>query len=391
MRRIIEAVENPAMTESSPRPSSLETESQNPLNPPQGLRDAEDQLSGILPHIAAGIVILSADQSISSWNSRAEHITGYTFQEVSTVGLVQLFEPVEIMQHLLSKAQQGIPTLNEYTHLRHADGKLVRVAVQCSPQRHMGHSSCDIVLAFRELEPLQERFRRDDHLIMLGRLASSLSHEIRNPLNAIFLHTDVLEEELKQPTPDHQELISESLATIKMEITRVNELVQDYLSLARLSSLQREVVNIGTMMEEFALEITELLAHHHVTLELEVLADLGQVALHRNTLRRALLNLVHNAIDAMPEGGILTLRGRQTATHVHLEVRDTGMGIPEDQLPLLFTPFHTTKPGGTGFGLYVVQEIIVSHDGEIMVSSEPGVGTIFTVILPLAADADNGA
>jgi two-component system, sporulation sensor kinase E len=379
------------MTESSPRALSLETESQNPLNPSQGPGDIEDQVSSILPHMAAGIVVLSADQSISSWNSRAEHITGYTFQEVSTVGLDQLFEPAEIMQHLLNKAQQGIPTLNEFTHLRHANGKLLRVAVQCSPQRHMGHSSCDIVVAFRELEPLQERFRRDDHLIMLGRLASSLSHEIRNPLNAIFLHTDVLEEELKQPTPDHQELISESLATIKTEIMRVNELVQDYLSLARLSTLQREVVDMGTMMEEFALEITELLADHQVTLELEMLADLGQVALHRNTLRRALLNLVHNAIDAMPEGGTLTLSGRRTAAHVYLEVRDTGMGIPKDQLPLLFTPFHTTKPGGTGFGLYVVQEIIVSHDGEITVSSEPGVGTTFTVVLPLAADVDNGA
>lgn len=379
------------MTESSPRVSSVAMDLQNPLDPPQGPGDIEDHESTILPHMAAGIVVLGGDLSISSWNSRAENITGYTFQEIGTVGLVQIFEPVEIMQHLLNKAQQGIPTLNEYTHIRHADGSLLRVAVQCSPQRHAGRSHCNIVVAFREVEPLEERFRRDDHLIMLGRLASSLSHEIRNPLNAIFLHTDVLEEELRQPTPDYQELISESLATIKMEITRVNELVQDYLSLARLSSLQREVVDIGAMLEEFALEITELLADHSVTLELDLPTDLGQVALHRNTLRRALLNLVHNAIEAMPEGGTLTLSGRRTETHVHLEVRDTGTGIPEEQLPLLFTPFHTTKPSGTGFGLYVVQEIIVSHDGEIMVSSEPGVGTMFTVVLPLAADADSSA
>jgi signal transduction histidine kinase len=218
---------------------------------------------------------------------------------------------------------------------------------------------------------------------MLGRLASSLSHEIRNPLNAIFLHADVMEEELHQPSPDNLELVLESLTEIKREITRVDDLVQDYLSLARLSTLEREPETLGALVEEFALEMAEQMAERNVSIEFEGLEQLGQVALHRNTFRRVLLNLVQNAMDAMPQGGTVTFRGRREASQLYLDVQDTGTGIPDDQLPLLFTPFHSTKAEGTGLGLHVVQEIMAAHEGRITVASEPGAGAMFTITLPL--------
>lgn len=354
-----------------------------PFISPHEVEDAEDRVSEVLSHLASGLVILGVDQSISSWNLQAERITGYTFQQINALGLAQIFEPAEIMQHLLRKAQDDIPTLSEYLYLRHADGTRVPVAVQCSPQRHMGRTECQIVLAFRELEPLEEQLRRNDHLMMLGRLASSLSHEIRNPLNAIFLHADVMEEELHQPSSDHLELVLESLTEIKREITRVDDLVQDYLSLARLSALEREPETLGTVVEEFALEMAEQMAERKVSIALEGLEQLGQVALHRNTFRRVLLNLVQNAMDAMPQGGTVTFRGRREASQLYLDVQDTGTGIPVDQLPLLFTPFYSTKAEGTGLGLHVVQEIMAAHEGRITVASKPGVGAMFTITLPL--------
>ena len=347
--------------------------------------EAQDLVSEILPHTAAGIAVLGADLSLSSWNSQAESITGYALEAVAARGLVQCFEPREVMQHILSKVQDGIPTLSEYLHLRHADGRLVPVTVQCSPQRHLGRDDCVVVVVFQELAPLQEHLRHDEHLRMLGRLASSLSHEIRNPLNAIFLHVDVLEEELRHPTPDHQTQMAESLADIRAEITRLNDLVQDYLSLARLSDLHREATDFDALVEAFGLEMQEQLETRGITLRLEGLRHLGQVLLHRNAFRRVLLNLVHNAMDAMPQGGTLTIRGERTASRVSVEVRDTGSGIPKDQFPLLFTPFHTTKPEGTGLGLYVVQQIVDAHEGHLAITSTAGIGTAVTITLPLAA------
>jgi signal transduction histidine kinase len=225
---------------------------------------------------------------------------------------------------------------------------------------------------------------------MLGRLAGSLSHEIRNPLNAAFLHVDVLEEELQQLTPDRSQM-AESLTEIRMEITRLNDLVQDYLSLARLSDLRRAPTELGLMVETLAQEMQEQLDARGIALHREGLGNLGQVPL-QHVFRRVLLNLVQNAVDAMPQGGTLTIRGQREETQVRLEISDTGSGIPLDQFPLLFTPFHTTKSEGTGLGLYVVQQVVAAHEGEVAVTSETGQGTTFTITLPLAAaDASSRA
>jgi signal transduction histidine kinase len=153
----------------------------------------------------------------------------------------------------------------------------------------------------------------------------------------------------------------------------MHDLVQDYLSLARLVHLRCEPVDLGTMLDTLALELQEK-------------CDMQGITLHRqglSTLRRTVLNLLHNAIDAMPYGGMLTLRGDRTASEVRIEVRDTGHGISVEHLALLFTPFHTTKPEGTGLGLYVAQQIVTAHGGKIAVTSTLEQGTTFTITLSL--------
>ena len=104
----------------------------------------------------------------------------------------------------------------------------------------------------------------------------------------------------------------------------------------------------------------------------EGLRELGHVRMHESTLRRAVFNLVQNAADAMPHGGTLTLRGQGTPTEVHLRLRDTGSGIPAASLPKIFEPLYTTKPGGTGLGLHIVQEIVTAHAGRLSVESVAG-------------------
>ena len=121
-----------------------------------------------------------------------------------------------------------------------------------------------------------------------------------------------------------------------------------------------------------------------MTLRAEGLAALGVAACHANTLRRAVLNLVQNGLEAMAPGGTLTLRGRGTADAVAIQVQDTGGGIPADQMEQIFEPLHTTKPGGTGLGLYIVQEIVQAHGGQVTVASVEGQGTTFTLTLPRA-------
>jgi signal transduction histidine kinase len=151
-----------------------------------------------------------------------------------------------------------------------------------------------------------------------------------------------------------------------------------------VGAIQLQPQDLGDALQAWATEFNALAARQGVPLQLEGLADLGAVAVHAATLRRAVLNLVQNALEAMPQGGTLTLAGRRMPTHVQLQVRDTGSGIPAEQFSIIFEPLYTTKPGGTGLGLYIVQEIVTAHGGQVTVESMKGMGTTFTLTLPRA-------
>jgi signal transduction histidine kinase len=235
-----------------------------------------------------------------------------------------------------------------------------------------------------ERQHLEDQARRAEHFALLGRLAAGVSHEIRNPLSVIFLQVDILAEDMQRLPLVHQANMAPSLAEIKTHLARLDDIVQDYLSLVRVHSIQRQPAQVGAVVAAFAQEISAMLAARGITLQQQGLAELGTIDLHPSTFRRALLNLVHNAIDVMPQGGTLNLRGRRQADTVQLEVSDTGPGIPAEHLSHIFEPLFTTKPGGTGLGLYIVREIIAAHDGTVTVQTlPPGRGTTFLLTLPV--------
>ena len=234
-----------------------------------------------------------------------------------------------------------------------------------------------------ERQRLERAAQQAQHFALLGRLAAGLSHEIRNPLGAVFLHVDLLREELRDVAPASAE-ITQAFTEIQTNLARVDDLLQDYLSLVRAGAVQLAPVDLGLFVTQFAQEMTPALAAHGIMLQLEGLAQLGQVVLHPHTFRRVLLNLVDNARDAMAQGGTLTLQGRRQGATVQLDVRDTGSGIPPERYAQIFEPLHTTKPGGTGLGLYIVQEVVTAHGGQVIVQSTVGHGTTFTITLPVA-------
>ena len=236
-----------------------------------------------------------------------------------------------------------------------------------------------------ERQRLERDAQRAAHFAMLGRLAAGLSHEIRNPLGAVFLHVDVLTEELQQPSPDSPTQVAEALTEIKTQLARLDELVQDYLSLVRIGGMERTVQDLGEAVQAWSADMQPALAGRGGRLQTQGLASLGHAAFHPSTLRRVVVNLMQNAIDALPQGGTVTLVGQGTATHVQLVVQDTGTGIAAEQLERIFEPLYTTKPGGTGLGLYIAQQIVAAHEGQLTVQSVIGQGTVFTLILPRQA------
>jgi two-component system, chemotaxis family, CheB/CheR fusion protein len=281
--------------------------------------------------------------------------------------------------------------IEDITSRKHAEMLLRAHAALLGAQVEDQAAACQQALAHlnREIaarQHLEREAQRAERFALLGRLAAGMSHEIRNPLGALALHVDLLEEELRQPSADSADEVVQALAEMRTHLARLEDLVQDYLSLVRVGHIERTPQDLGAVLHTWARKWQGLAAVRGMTLRLEGVAELGQVVFHAHTLHRALLNLVHNALEAMTLGGTLTLVGQHTGTHVQLEVCDTGVGIPAARLSMIFEPLYTTKPGGTGLGLYILREIVAAHRGQVTVESVEGQGTTFTLRLPITPE-----
>jgi PAS domain S-box-containing protein len=340
-----------------------------------------------LPPLRAAIAILAADRTVLSWDQRAEGLTGYSLEALGRLDLIGTFEPAEMMHQVLLRAHaDGLP-VNERLHLRTADGRRLPVEVQCAPLRSLDCSETRLVLVIREVAPLQERSHSQARLPVWGRLAGTVSHEIRNPMNAIFLHTDIIEEEMRQPTLTDSTQLMQSLATVKAEVIRMHALMQDYLCLARLSDLQPVPVNLRTLVEDLVSEMSPQWLLRGVTVVPHSLDDLGEVALHQSLFRRALLNLLQLLIEAIPPDSNLTLSGGSMGCHAHLHIRDLGKAIPPEVWAAFQTPLRAKAPEAADLRRYVAQEIITAHGGGMAVSETPETGMQCTITLPQGTKA----
>jgi signal transduction histidine kinase len=285
--------------------------------------------------------------------------------------MTDALSPDALLRQSLAVLRQCVPTLET------AAARAPTVAVELR----------DTIAALRGVESAlhqhRDALRRAEHFATLGRLAAGLSHEIRNPLGTLFLHIDLLEEEFREPTPESSTVMQQTFGEIRTALTRLDELVQDYLSLVRVSTIELGVQDVGATVQAWAAEMQPRAAQQGVILELEGHTTVGLLAFHPSTLRRAVLNVVQNAIEAMPNGGTLRLACVRTATAVQLHIRDSGVGIPAALVSRIFEPLYTTKPGGTGLGLYIVREILVAHGGGVTVDSVEGQGTTFVLTFPV--------
>lgn len=240
------------------------------------------------------------------------------------------------------------------------------------------------------VEEREQRLIRSERLAAAGRLASHITHEVRNPLNSISLNTELLEEELAE-LPDHSRDEAQSiLRSVQKEVDRLTDITEEYLQFARLPkpSLAEEDLDelVGSLLDFMRGELEV----KGVRIERVLAGDLPLVPVDENQLRQALLNLVRNAGEAMAPagGGQLRVCTQQLADTIQILVGDTGSGIEPEALRQVFDPFFSTKDGGTGLGLALTQQIVHEHGGTISVDSRPGEGTTFVVSLPVPGTRD---
>ena len=243
----------------------------------------------------------------------------------------------------------------------------------------------ELLEAAQRLFAARRELVRSQRLALAGQMAASVAHQIGTPLNVISGYAQMLRAKHEDGSPD-----AERLRTIQEQIARVTAIVQSLLDQTRRPALALRPLAPGEMVEGLAELVRPSLVGRGIALGLEVAPGLPAVGVDRVQLEQALLNLVTNAIDAMPDGGRLSLAARPDGDGVAFVVEDSGVGIPPDDLTRVFDPLFTTKPPGkgTGLGLPILREIVEAHGGTVRLSSRPGEGTTAVVCLPPATGGD---
>jgi len=221
-------------------------------------------------------------------------------------------------------------------------------------------------------------------VVALGRLTAGVAHEVKNPLNAMTIHLELLKQKLAAGAP--AEAIDNHVEIITREIRRLDAVVQGFLKFARPEELALKPVHPRDLIED-VLETLAVEANvTGVELKADVVADVPPIEADRGIFHQALLNLARNAVQAMPDGGTLTLSAVASRDgRVEICVRDTGVGIAPENLARIFDLYFTTKASGTGIGLSLVYRTVQLHNGDIDVESTPSVGTTFTIRMPRAS------
>jgi signal transduction histidine kinase len=216
----------------------------------------------------------------------------------------------------------------------------------------------------------------------LAQLAGSLAHEIKNPLSVIRMNVDLLAEDLAE---EHSPTIRRSLGkldTVQGQCTRLENLLNDFLRFARARKLDLLPGQLNTVVDQVLNFFLPQANEQHVDVVRYLDPDLPAILVDQESLHAALLNLVKNALEAMPNGGQLTARTYRTPTGVALDFIDTGIGMDNETALRMFREFYTTKQGGSGLGLPTARKILEGHGGRISVDSDRGRGTKFTMTFP---------
>lgn len=339
--------------------------------------------------LGSGLVGMDLERRITALNRAAEEITGYHAAEAAGRRWESVFgdgiPPDEID---LTTRVEGWQVRRYEMCLRRKDGREVPLGISFWPLRSGRGELAGIIGVFQDLssiKQMEERMRQADRLATIGRLAANIAHEIRNPLASLSGAIEVLARELpREGTNDRLVQI------VLRESDRLNQIITEFLEYARPAPLHPLPLNVGEVLDEVLL----LLEHRALPPDLKVVREYdGAVTalVDPQHFRQAIWNLCLNALEAMPEGGELRIGAgvvTQRATRkLEVWVADTGSGIDSESLPHIFEPFFSTKPEGSGIGLALVHRVIRDHGGDVEVRSEPGVGTTFTLRLPLAESA----
>ncbi len=339
----------------------------------------KEKLNSIVNAVGGGLALAGLDDRIIWANKQFSEMAGVAVEGQSCHNFTPDCPPIS------SQISDGIET-NFYEGLFGRKGRYFQVTSAPVRSEEGIIGFIRLVQDVTEMKKMEEQMLHSEKLSSVGRLTAGIAHEIGNPLTAVFSFLQILRD------MEQESFKKESLETVLFHINRIAEIVRQLSSLSKVAPPELKKVNVNRILGQ-ALDLMKYDKRARQIDFRDEFEEPAEVVTDENQISQVFINLILNAVDAMPEGGTLTVRSKTLVGRVAVEIEDTGIGISKEDMPRIFDPFFTTKEKGTGLGLSVSYGIMRSLGGELRVDSRPGAGSKFTVIIPAGrkltdADAD---
>ncbi|UQD51504.1 PAS domain-containing sensor histidine kinase [Bacillus methanolicus] len=343
------------------------------------LRESEQKFRKIFDGSFEGIILWNEDFQIVDVNQTGVKMLGLSKKDI--VG--------QSLKTLLSEFNAKKENLKEYMKKLEKDGQItgtLSIKLDETKQKHFEFSTKSNLISglnlsvFRDITEkleMEEQLRKSDTLHVIGELAAGIAHEIRNPMTALKGFIQLLQGSIKE---DH----SMYFHVISTELQRMDSIINEFLILAKPQAVKYVECDLQKIVRETVELLNAQAVLHNVQFKTNYEKDLPLLFCEPNQLKKVFINIIKNAIEVMPNGGIITVSVKKTDDNkLHISVEDQGPGMSEEKIKKLGEPFFTTKERGTGLGLMVSYKIIEEHNGIIEVQSKEGIGTTFHIYLPI--------
>jgi PAS domain S-box-containing protein len=351
------------------------------------LRKAEAWLRTMIETTQDALVSIDRQGRIVMFNPAAERMFGYSKAEIAGQKVNRLMaEPYAwehdeyIERYRKTREARAIGRVRSVTAKRKS-GELFPIEISVSEME--GEEDIPFAALIRDVsekDRLQAQLIESERLASIGATAAKIGHELANPINGMSLTIQLLEQRLSRQINQPDDQTGATVKRLKDEISRLSDLIRQFRELVRKEKYDFRLTELRNLIDDVIKLQEPHFVERNIQVEAIVSSDLPAVKVDGNKIKQVLLNLLKNAVEAMPGGGKITIEARATQNTVVLEISDTGVGIPLDVDA--FEPFMTTKKEGTGIGLVIVRQIVTAHGGGISYRSQPGQGTSFRIELP---------
>ncbi len=353
----------------------------------ESFRQSEKRIQAMMKVIHEGLLIMDRDMKIVTYNEYLLELLHVRKHSEIEGQLYQIFQNNPRLVEIYRRSKDPLThTVKRILTLKLPDSATVNVQVHT-----MGitdhHGVSGVIFYFKNLgliHELEQNLHRSMKYGLISQLASSIGHEIRNPLSSLAIHTEIIKNMVGKSIrdPDRLQKIHKSLHILNVEIERLQSMIDQFFNLAKSREIELSYENINDLIEETIALVQQQAYERNIRIQCQYANHVPMVKISRDKIKQVIINIILNSFDAMPEGGDLRIRTVHEDGRVKIAIQDTGLGIPEDIQQHIFEFYFTTKENGGGIGLAISRKIVEAHEGELYFESREGKGTTFYIDLP---------